>query len=743
MGEVRSGDRRGLTSARDLQNGWTKVMSKRKRQTSGDAGWNSEGRIGGFGRRGARREGTFLERRCFRCLDWGHLAAECREPPRCWQCGKVGHRRFYCRELSKPMKAATQQTIPGPSRTKLSGSPRTVGSALEVEISWTKELAMREECFSRSVILVWKGKVKADWTLVEKAIKEAWRDLPCSQVWPLGAWKAIIRLPSFSVRDVLLQARSITLPSGRVSFLPWGCDDGSVGGGGRRYDIILRGLPLLWRTGEAIRSLVGSFGHILGVSEEVIGEDEYPRIKVGVWMGPGPGPPSLVVGRLGGWKVPIEVEVVERSFAEVVGVNLVGDRSPLLRKIVKKGATGESESVVGTGSKVSKGKETAVVQSPPISKGEGSLPRGGEADIEVVSGEVTPAGPKDRVWSLLGSGEKRVAQVPEIRPEFVPGPSRSVQERTLGTQDVHLARREVFSEGRPVSAVAGLAVLQRPSDRTFGAMEAVGVSGGEVRAGQKDGFDGQVACIKVLQLEAPGQEKVDSSQNLDLSPCKVDGPGSSDGLFSCGFPGSVYLNSVSESNNLDFDPAFFSPSTFSSSGISGGWSTGTRVIFGHPGWRTRSKDSVELIGSRRDMEGGLDWGIGMRKEAGISSGLEFISPRRLDGGGPSAVNSGAGLSVCEVERVGSAAELEVHQRGTRPVEELVVPRSPELVLRPVEMFRGSPGCVKALDLGVSIESKGERGILKGLILGSTLDRDQTGVVGDQSGAVGDPPGSGC
>ncbi|KAK1310022.1 hypothetical protein QJS10_CPA08g00648 [Acorus calamus] len=180
------------------------------------------------------------------------------------------------------------------------------------------------------------------------------------------------------ISNVHHERRSATATlKGVVSFLPWGYDDGSVGEGGRRYDIILRGLPLLWQTVEAIRCLVGSFGHLLDVLEAASGDDEFPLIKVGVWMGSGFGPPSLVVGRRGGWK-----KWWGRIYKTVVFRGIGGSS----QKVVE-GVSGLGQGVVP---KPSKGKGPAVELGPSSSRDAVSSPKLRVVVAGVTSREVRP-----------------------------------------------------------------------------------------------------------------------------------------------------------------------------------------------------------------------------------------------------------------------------------------------------------------------------------------------------------------
>ncbi|KAK1302843.1 hypothetical protein QJS10_CPB12g00616 [Acorus calamus] len=288
--------------------GWTTVTRKRKYSP------------------GAPDKGGVEGERCFRCLGWGHRASACRDPPKCWSCGRFGHRSLACVERSRGRLRSP------PEREEGCAAPGRDGSLLVpvsdvtevVVILWSRELDAREEGFRRSIALEWRGtgRREAVWEEVERALGRRWKGLPPLHWWILSPSRALVRCPSISLRDVMLGERSLACHGGEVKIMP--CDCG-VGGNteGHRVEVVLRGVPLLWRTPAVLRCLVRNLGHLLDIREDAGGF--LPDLQIGVWRAVDSIVPQKIPATLDGWFVEIKVEVlglgVAWSFAEVVRGN--------------------------------------------------------------------------------------------------------------------------------------------------------------------------------------------------------------------------------------------------------------------------------------------------------------------------------------------------------------------------------------------------------------------------------------
>ncbi|KAK1301674.1 hypothetical protein QJS10_CPB12g00741 [Acorus calamus] len=302
------------------------VVVTRKRRSTPGRGWEGES--------------SSKLSRCFRCLGWGHKAMDCREPPKCWRCGRWGHRSFRCWDSMQRNRTVARPHIErGGGVYGNSGGPSAEVRKPEVRseehfIPWSPALADREERFSRSVLMEWKGTQGADWGEIERAILGRWTDIPPFQMWTMGNYRAIIRLPSISVKGLFLCEKEMRLQLGSVRFFD--CDH-SVGAKSKnncKVVVTMKGLPLLWRSVEVIRVIVRNWGHLLGVSEvEEVGE-EFPVLQVTIWSNLKAEIPSSVCVSLDGWRVPILLEVEgirggQRSYAEVAGSTTGGGVHPM------------------------------------------------------------------------------------------------------------------------------------------------------------------------------------------------------------------------------------------------------------------------------------------------------------------------------------------------------------------------------------------------------------------------------
>ncbi|KAK1316691.1 hypothetical protein QJS10_CPA05g01439 [Acorus calamus] len=301
-------------SSKSRHGEWVQVSRKRK--------WVSGGNRGGAG-------GVMGRIRCYRCLGMGHRALECREPPTCWSCGKRGHRSSGCRsaDKSEAMEVGGREGNQGSLApvTKVSST----GQTQEVHIPWSPSLEGREERFNRSVLLTWRGEQRVIWEEVEEATLQRWPGIPPFRCWPLGVNNAIIRLPSLSLKDIFIREEQLDLTTGQIIFGDCSLAVGGLEAEGQKVELILRGIPLLWRSEEVMRRVAQTWGHLMEV-KEVVEEEPFFVIRMGVWRNAQtPIAPSLVMN-LDGWKVRILVEVVgsgvRRSFAEVAKSALGGGK---------------------------------------------------------------------------------------------------------------------------------------------------------------------------------------------------------------------------------------------------------------------------------------------------------------------------------------------------------------------------------------------------------------------------------
>ncbi|KAK1307737.1 hypothetical protein QJS10_CPA09g02029 [Acorus calamus] len=145
------------------------------------------------------------------------------------------------------------------------------------------------------------------------------------------------------------------LPSGHVLFEDCAIGAGGLEAEGQKVELILRGIPLLWRSEEVMRGVAQTWGHLMEV-KEVVEEEAFPVIRMGVWRNAQtPIAPTLLLN-LDGWKVRILVEVVGsgvgRSFAEVVkgpiggrevgrSRTLAADGSEVVRVLARRSEAGE------------------------------------------------------------------------------------------------------------------------------------------------------------------------------------------------------------------------------------------------------------------------------------------------------------------------------------------------------------------------------------------------------------------
>ncbi|KAK1298559.1 hypothetical protein QJS10_CPB14g01403 [Acorus calamus] len=277
------------------------VGKKRRAKGRFEAGSSQRGdRKGGNGADAADRRG----RRCFRCLGVGHITAACREPATCWRCRGVGHRKSGCKfvfSTPKVPRRTTQVTLKSDIKV-----PR-------VTVCWSKEVQDRVSNLQRCVLADWAGtEVLACGELVH-LLKQRWNNLDFSNTGWLCRDRAIIRLPSINDRDLLLAEGSLMVDGGIVLFSACDILTGASGELGSSRKILLSGVPLAWRTEEAIRTIVEPLGWFQSMFEDASGEEAFPPVRVSVLANSGIRFPDSIEVCFGGWTGVVSVKEEDDS----------------------------------------------------------------------------------------------------------------------------------------------------------------------------------------------------------------------------------------------------------------------------------------------------------------------------------------------------------------------------------------------------------------------------------------------
>ncbi|KAK1323479.1 hypothetical protein QJS10_CPA02g00900 [Acorus calamus] len=134
-------------------------------------------------------------------------------------------------------------------------------------------------------------------------------------------WRTFfVRLPTWAARDLILMENKLHVEGGVISFSK--SDFSDMGVGGCQWQVLLRGLPVVWRTEGVLRKVVEPFGYLLNYVEILECEEISPPVKVTVWIMKEDSPPPLLEVVLGGMEAKVQVEVVHtsrtRSYAETV-----------------------------------------------------------------------------------------------------------------------------------------------------------------------------------------------------------------------------------------------------------------------------------------------------------------------------------------------------------------------------------------------------------------------------------------
>ncbi|KAK1258707.1 hypothetical protein QJS04_geneDACA019280 [Acorus gramineus] len=409
----------------------------------------------------------------------------------------------------------------------------------EVSIDWSPELDRREGVFGRSLLMTWTGIREVDWSEVGRALKSEWSDSEGLALWPLGPRMAFLRLPRESCRETILCKASMSLPFGSIRFSP--CDNGvgALNGGGMRVDAFLKGIPLLWRTRDSIRRIVGVFGHLVDMSEVIQNDEEILVVKVGVWMNIGQMMPPEIVLRLDGWRVVVKVEVVgagvSSTYADVLR-NVRSSGGAYSSNMKEKSCAGlifgglaRAVQEEGMDSRIQAQGRCPIQDSASadsVDSGDSGMPRPG-LGFRVLSSVRTEGG-------VPGPGQEpalsATAERKESSTESVPrGGRRSLSFKRSCRVGVRRGSRGVVRRGGDMSAV-----LTQPSHRSSSDLFRVGGEEAEVDESVSGGFVGGEATVR-RQVSDPGPCLVDR-QERELGPQSVSlGAGSGLGVWA--FPG--------------------------------------------------------------------------------------------------------------------------------------------------------------------------------------------------------------
>ncbi|KAK1272090.1 hypothetical protein QJS04_geneDACA021592 [Acorus gramineus] len=251
---------------------------------------------------------------CFRCLGRGHLARDCRDPPRCWSCKRMGHRSFGCKfeNRGNPRQGgqARPPGVPPPGHPPL----------CRVEVEWSSEILDRARSLCKSVVATWEGGQEVQGAALLAHLQLRWKGIPFGSVWKCGRCKFFVRLPSSVARDLILKERKLAVDGGAISFSEPVLSD--LGVRGYQMQVLLRGLPMVWRTEGVLRKVVEPFGFLMNYVEILDSEETFPPAKVTVWVTKETVPPPVLVAVLGGLEVLVQVEVLSfsrtNSYADTV-----------------------------------------------------------------------------------------------------------------------------------------------------------------------------------------------------------------------------------------------------------------------------------------------------------------------------------------------------------------------------------------------------------------------------------------
>ncbi|KAK1303342.1 hypothetical protein QJS10_CPB11g00696 [Acorus calamus] len=239
--------------------------------------------------------------KCFHCLGKGHYARDYHDPPRCWTCKKMGHRIFVC-------KSVTQGPSPlgGPARLSYRLPPLT--PTYQVEVEWSPEILDRVRSMVKSILASWDGGQEMQSSSISVHLHSQWKGIPFGHVWKCGWNKFWVRLPSWAALEVILSEKKLATEEGDISFSEPDFTD--MGVGGFQMQVLLRGLPMVWRTEGCLRKVVEHFGSLLNYIEILDCEEILPPAKVTIWVSKEGRPSLSMLVVLGGLEVKVQMEVL-------------------------------------------------------------------------------------------------------------------------------------------------------------------------------------------------------------------------------------------------------------------------------------------------------------------------------------------------------------------------------------------------------------------------------------------------
>ncbi|KAK1304498.1 hypothetical protein QJS10_CPB11g01535 [Acorus calamus] len=248
----------------------------------------------------------------------------------CWKCGGWGHRSPQCGGAHGSSRGS-----PGSS-----GAPaRTTRPAGEtplplVQVEWSEDVAARVRNLCSSIIATWEGEDDLSSKEIMVLLRSRWKGIDFRSSWGICKRKVIIRIPSSVAREFILNEERLSVVGGCIRFCKCDFSNGVLKEAGGEVDILLKGIPLVWRTEGTLRNIISPFAFLMSFSEVFDSEEEFPPVRASVWVNCERSIPQAVRANFGGWEALIKVALVGHreilSFAEVVRS---GNRGPVFNRL--------------------------------------------------------------------------------------------------------------------------------------------------------------------------------------------------------------------------------------------------------------------------------------------------------------------------------------------------------------------------------------------------------------------------